>query len=311
MQEWDEFWISFLNVKKLNTKVDNLNELDGCKKTETICKAIYENYDKYKDELDNIRILFVKEVEHLPGVHLQTSRVKSLDSILEKIVNKRYDYSLNSESLYSSLNSDNYRQIITDLIGVRIIISYRGEWKTLHNEIVCRFHYMNENDYIRDRFIPHIDGDKFIAEIPKAYYADGDDLSIYDGILIDTRLKETGYRSVHYVISYMNTYIELQTRTIYDEAWSDCDHSYVYKHEENRSHAALEKLSRILCSYTNTSNDLGDIMHKIYETESIVDEENDKFVSDIGIISEMDGIIGRYEEALRLFREFRDSVSGR
>ena len=33
-----------------------------------------------------------------------------------------------------------------------------------------------------------------------------------------------------------------QVRTIYDEAWSDCDHNYVYKQDENKSHTALEQM---------------------------------------------------------------------
>lgn len=50
-----------------------------------------------------------------------------------------------------------------------------------------------------------------------------------------------GYRSIHYTVSYQGVYIEIQVRTIYDEAWSDCDHNYVYKQDENKSHTALEQ----------------------------------------------------------------------
>jgi ppGpp synthetase/RelA/SpoT-type nucleotidyltranferase len=128
-------------------------------------------------------------------------------------------------------------------------------------------------------FIPHpSDGSNCLAEIPKAYHAYGDDLSVYDGLKIDTKLKENGYRSVHYIVSFMGVYIEIQTRTIYDEAWNDCDHNYVYKKETHVSHSALSELSSALSMLTNASNDLGEKMQYIYEKE-VIREKEGKYVS--------------------------------
>lgn len=308
-REWEAFWNPFLDAKKLRSKVEEINKIDQCNKTESICREIFDEYEAYSKRLNDVRLKFVQEVEHLPGVHLQTSRVKSVESIIEKVVTKRYEKLLDKRSLYSKISGENYKEILTDLVGVRLIISYRGEWTHLHNEIVKKFPYRDEKDYKTDFFIPHEDGKQFIAEIPKAYFAYGDDIGIYSDMLIKPQMKESGYRSVHYVISFMETYIELQTRTIYDEAWSDCDHNYVYKHEDNRSHAFLKRLSGVLCDFTNTSNDLGDIMQKLFDEKSIVGLEDGSFVtSDMELVDRLDELLKHYKKAQIEFEELRKRI---
>lgn len=305
-REWEDFWNPFLDAKKLRTKVNEMDSIDGFNKTESICKEIYEGYEAYSQQLNDVRIRFVQEVEHLPGVHLQTSRVKSVKSIIEKVITKRYEKLLDKRSLYSTISGDNYKDILTDLVGVRLIISYRGEWKKLHEEIIKKFPYRDEIEYEDNHFIPHISGKQFLAEIPKAYFAYDDDVTIYSEAKIKTQLKESGYRSVHYVVSFLDTYVELQTRTIYDEAWSDCDHNYVYKHDNNKSHAFLSGLSGVLCKYTNASNDLGDIMQRLYIEESITDLEDGRFVSNsMEIVNKIDVIISQFNKAQDEFEELR------
>lgn len=311
-KDWDDFWISFLDYKKLNTKISELNTIDDSEKTESICRKIYYQYDEYKEILEKIRRMFVQEIEHFSGVHLQTSRTKSIESLLEKIVNKRYENLLNRDSLYSTISPDNFSSIITDMVGVRTIIGYRGEWSQLHSEIIEKFPYKALSEYADNRFIQHKENEQFIAEIPKVYYSDGDDLSIYENKTVKCILKDSGYRSVHYVISFMNAYIELQTRTIYDEAWSDCDHRYVYKHEENRSHHALQILSDILCKNTNASNDLGDLMHKVFSEEGIIDSNDGSFFfSDKRVSEIIDGIAIKYGDSLRKLERFKERLKER
>ena len=208
---------------------------------------------------------------------------------------------------YSKITSENYQTIITDLIGIRFILSYSGDWKALHKQIVSRFPYMNDDDYLNDRLIPIRKGKEFIAEIPKVYYAYGDDLGIYEGEKVKTSIKPSGYRSVHYVICFKDVYVEIQLRTIYDEAWSDCNHNYVYKHEENDSHAALLELSNILCLYTNTCSELGELMRSIYTEKSII-EKDKKFITSNDIFLRIDHLFDRYSEAQNLITQFKKSL---
>ena len=100
-----------------------------------------------------------------------------------------------------------------------------------------------------------------LVQIPTIYYAQGDNIEPYRKYHIVPKLHNMGYRSIHYTVCFESVYIEIQVRTIYDEAWSDCDHNYVYKQDENKSHSALEQVSQILCQMTNISNDLGAVSY--------------------------------------------------
>ena len=276
--------------------------------TEKICHEIYLDYDSFCKELDEIRIDLIKDVETFPGVHLLTSRVKSIESLLEKVIKKRYSGLFDKNNLYGKIIGKDYKDILTDLIGIRLILSYRGDWERLHNAIIEKFPLKNLDEYKENYFIPHEDNKSFIAEKPCAYYAYGDDLSIYDGIFINKRLKESGYRSVHYIISYHGVYVELQVRTIYDEAWSDCDHSYVYKQNSNKSYVALSKLSGILCEFTNSSNDLGELMRSVYSKNPVLDMKDGKhFHAKHETIVDIDCIIERFKKSLDSFIDFRNN----
>ena len=136
----------------------------------------------------------------------------------------------------------------------------------IHREILRTFPYVeNLQLYENGQLIPHAEsGSSLLAEIPKVYYAQGDQVDEFKAQGLETRLHKKGYRSIHYTVSFKKFYIEIQVRTIYDEAWSDCDHNYVYKQDENKSHSALESLSQILCDLTNISNDIGENMREIF-----------------------------------------------
>lgn len=216
---------------------------------------------------------------------------------------------LDDNNPYHNINEQNYNDIITDLIGIRLIISYRGRWIDLHKCIIEEFPYVEDiGEYNNNSFIPHPkDGKSILAEIPKVYYAYGDDLSIYENAVVEKKLKENGYRSVHYVVSFKGIYIEIQTRTIYDEAWSDCDHNYVYKQESHVSFSALSELSKVLSLLTNASNDLGEKMQYIFENEILQEKEGKYFLKSANSLKIRE-ISDRMKTACNLLDEFNDKV---
>lgn len=91
---WKQYWSGFITDKKLSDKIHEMNEVDmdinGRYQIEEICHKIYTGYDSYKSELDNVRQELLKKIEEFPGVHLQTSRVKTLESLLKKVIEKRH-----------------------------------------------------------------------------------------------------------------------------------------------------------------------------------------------------------------------------
>lgn len=270
MQPWNEFWSDFLERERLQNIVKELDLLDkanGSTCIEEICRDVYEEYDA-RDEarLKKVRHDFLKLLDDIEHIHLSTSRVKTINSILRKIIVKRHQYYRSKKSAYSSISAETYGNALTDLVGVRVILSYRGDWIDVHRELVNLFPLRPKNDYCNG-ILPHESDTVFMAEWPKAYHAAGDNIESYLQEHLDTHLHKKGYRSIHYTVSFNNTYIELQVRTIYDEAWSDVDHRYVYKQEANPSSEALTQLSAMLCQLTNLSNDVGEQMKAVFDGE--------------------------------------------
>ena len=315
MMSWEEYWDNLINTKKLQTQIADMDvidiELQGEPQIKTICQAIYTDYQNYEKNLEKVKDELLKIIDTLPGVHLQKSRVKTLESLLIKVITKRHQHLLDKDNLYSGLNADNYRNILTDLIGMRLIINYRGKWSDLHSEIIDTFPYVEDlNRYKPNSFIPHLKSGKgIIAELPVAYYAYGDNVDVYKQVGIRTQMRDDGYRSVHYIVSFLHTYIEIQVRTIYDEAWSDCDHLYVYKREENKSHAALKELSRILCNLTNSSNDLGEIMRIIYDGER-VEEKDGIYSTDETVLLQIKQVFAKIENTQAQMEELIKHYKG-
>lgn len=134
----------------------------------------------------------------------------------------------------------------------------------MHRQILELFPYDKTREYEKGILEPVKEGINIQAEIPKVYYAVGDDITAYVEQGLIAKQHTMNYRSIHYTVTYNGFYVEIQMRTIYDEAWSDCDHNYVYKKDDNTSHNALEKLSTILSKLTNLSNDIGEKMKDIY-----------------------------------------------
>jgi ppGpp synthetase/RelA/SpoT-type nucleotidyltranferase len=113
------------------------------------------------------------------------------------------------------------------------------------------------------------------------------------------------YRGIHYIISFDRTYIELQVRTIYDEAWSDCDHNYVYKKDDNKSHIALKQMSGVLSQLTNLSNDIGELMKDIYDEELITIQADGQWCTTLHILEEWDKSVNRMEKVKQDIREIQ------
>lgn len=126
-------------------------------------------------------------IEGLHGVHLQTSRIKNLDSLLGKVITKRHENYANKKNGYSRINAGNYKSIITDLIGMRLIINYWGKWSDIHQEIVKAFPDTEPEQYDQFDILPHPENrDCILVEIPKVYYIETNERYIHSNGDIST-----------------------------------------------------------------------------------------------------------------------------
>lgn len=93
--EWEELWDTLLNKQKLRQKVIEMDQVDQTKNhsvfTEEICHCIYNDYSHFKKDLETVKRDIWSILEQFPGVHLHTRRIKSMESLVEKVINKRYE----------------------------------------------------------------------------------------------------------------------------------------------------------------------------------------------------------------------------
>lgn len=162
-------------------------------------------------------------------VHSFRSRLKNADHIIAKIVRRADSYFqdvicvANTEE--KSLTADNYKSILTDLIGIRVLHLFKDNWLEIDDQLTSLF-----KDSIVER---------------EFYVRKGDEIRGQD-LLEQTQQrgfvykeKESGYRSAHYLIKrdvfvdsgdMFTTYAEIQVRTVFEEAWGEVDHEIRYPH---------------------------------------------------------------------------------
>ncbi|MFW7206213.1 RelA/SpoT domain-containing protein [Enterobacter sp. BNK-13] len=146
-------------------------------------------------------------------VHSVRWRIKDPEHLMAKIIRKRNEDEISEK--YRSITKDNYTDVITDLIGIRVLHLFKEDWETIHNYLDSKWEFQ---------------------ESPIVYIREGDapDINIEGSV---EKTHPAGYRSVHYVISTRllknRIYTEIQVRTIFEEAWSEIDHRVRYPNFKN------------------------------------------------------------------------------
>lgn len=247
------------------------------------------------EKLEPIRVEILSILnENLAGkVHSIRSRVKNPDHLIEKIIRNS---SLKPDK-YHSLNVDNYYKIITDLIGVRIIILDKKDWQEIHTSLLGIFQNLPER-YIKkpeDIILNYDKYDKeankkqaewknsYHAEEPIVYITSEDDRDLYKDKYLKVDNSKTHYRSMHYIIRYKFVYFEIQVRTLFEEGWLEFDHRIKYPYDQNNKRkqeyaAVLSSLAvaadRLIAFY-NEADFKQEKRGAIEETNEIVQQEPD------------------------------------
>lgn len=182
---------------KANISMDELN-------------SIAEDYANQIPHLNEAAEFLAKVLQKCPQVHSVRWRVKDTAHLLVKIIRKR----ASGSDKYRQVSARDYSQIVTDLVGVRVLHLFKYEWLDIHS-------------YILNCWAP--------VEKVKAYIREGDEGGIIDSYRengCDVEPHLSGYRSIHYIISTQPTLkrilSEIQVRTIFEEGWSEIDHKVRY-----------------------------------------------------------------------------------
>jgi putative GTP pyrophosphokinase len=171
-------------------------------------EAIAEDHRNRSKELLDVADMVVNSLRRIPHVHSVKVRVKDPNGLLAKIIRKRI------ESPDRIINLDNYREEITDLVGARALHLFKYQWRSIH-------------DIVQQNWQAH--------EEPVAYHREGDPAELlgeFRSAKCKTEVHPAGYRSVHYVVTstpLKDTHrIEVQVRTVFEEAWAEIDHIVRY-----------------------------------------------------------------------------------
>ena len=172
-----------------------------------VLQSIGIDYEKRLDEYNNTANFLAQQIQKFQKVHSVRWRVKNTEHLLEKIVRKSGE----QKEKYKNISCDNYREVVTDLIGIRAL------------------HLFKEDCFEIDSDLKKIGS---TIEAPIVYIRDGDNQEKFTSHGFETKPHNAGYRSVHYVFSTQilkqQFVIELQVRTIFEEGWSEIDHKVRY-----------------------------------------------------------------------------------
>jgi ppGpp synthetase/RelA/SpoT-type nucleotidyltranferase len=171
---------------------------------------IYQDFKNNNEQFIEIAVSLSRLIQKMPGVHSVRWRIKDPGHLIKKIFRKKEA----CVEKYKNISVENYRDIVTDLIGIRALHLFKGDFPNLHRSIIETWD---------------------LDEEPAAYVRKGDTeelRSLYRDLELHVEEHLDGYRSIHYIIETNFTKrtvkCELQVRTIFEEGWSEIDHRIRY-----------------------------------------------------------------------------------
>ena len=201
---------------------------------------IAEDYNSKRNEhMDTVR-KYADNIQRCQYVHSLSYRVKDVEHLIEKIIRKNPKFLEKGDSISLS----NYEKIITDMMGIRVLILFKEDWRYVHDFIMKE--YGNS-----------------LLENPFVHVRKGDDCSLYEGVI--NIIDDKPYRSAHYVIKSENGLgVEIQVRTLYEEAWSEIDHKIRYPY--NISDEVITRYIDIMNRITGVGDEMGSFINDYWKT---------------------------------------------
>ena len=175
-------------------------------------RAIEEDYKARLPDLKISAEYFANTLQSINSVHSVRWRTKDPKHLIRKIVRKK----ASKVEKYLSINCKNYRETITDLIGIRAIHLFKEDLIEIDREVRKKWD---------------------IRETPTIYVREGDQNCPNIIEPFERKVHQAGYRSAHYLVESKPTketvVAELQVRTIFEEGWSEIDHTLRYPDHSN------------------------------------------------------------------------------
>lgn len=219
---------------------------------------------------------YITEISSFDAIHSYRYRIKETDSLIKKIITK-------ANGKGKRVTLDNYLINITDLLGIRVLYVFKEDYYIVHKQLMEQYHHQFvENVHIK--------------------LQTGDDKSLYEKILDCDPIPEfnSTYRSIHYTLcaeenNMKGVRLEIQTRTIFEEGWSEINHKLVYKNQDVDDYFVLLQASKILSTLVGNCDTLGMLMKNIYdEYIKRINEVSDRDSSNIDNNAVMKEILNEF-----------------
>ncbi len=280
------------NMDDLNRFLEENNISPEQFKTTTLAwddlLKIRSHYQQLKLDYEPTAKYLIEKLHNIDKVHSVRYRLKDPDHLISKIIRKRI------ENPKRIINIDNYQTEITDLIGIRILHLFKEDWESIHH-------------LISDTWNLH--------ENPIAYVRNGDTeeyLNFYKNNKCEIKNHPYGYRSVHYLVKCAPTktehIAEIQVRTIFEEAWSEIDHTVCYPNNQNN--ILLSHLSVILNRLSGSADEMGSYIKRLKKELELKDnEKRDALEKSNNIITELKNKIKELELPAKQKKLFENDLN--
>lgn len=201
---------------------------------------------------EKIALSYVEELSKLENVHSVRYRIKDVNHLLEKIIRKTLDGE-------KDIDYENFAEKITDIVGIRVLYVFKSDWKKLHDDINKQY-------------------SKKYAQNPQVKIKDGDSEEEFKSIR-NVVVEKNVYRSIHYTLRHdmydestgdkiCTVKVEIQTRSIFEEGWSEINHKLIYKKSiPDEIKDKMYNISDILATLAGACDRLGESL-KDYEIEA-------------------------------------------
>lgn len=253
---------------------------------------IYDDFNKYRKSYETQADLIANILRGHDKVHSVKTRVKDANHLIEKVIRKTVDRRAKYGESFN-FTVDNYKEEITDLLGIRVIHIFKEDWEEIHN-FISQMWNVNE----------------IVANI-----REGDNTKKFEELGIEVCSRLSGYRSVHYLIESYPTankvIAEVQVRTIFEEGYGEIDHQLRYSLDKipelleqnmmllNRIAGSSDEMASLINMLSKSFNDITSkceekinikdekillLKNKIFNNYSISDREKEELVNEINDI---------------------------
>lgn len=235
-----------------------INEEISCNKINwKVMENIYDDFISYKDTYETQAEFIASTLRNHKKIHSVKSRVKDAERLIEKIIRKTQ----NRKEKYGEdfqFSVENYKDEITDLIGIRAIHIFKEDWEDIHNFILSTWKVNEITANVRD----------------------GDDRRRFEELNIQIQSRKSGYRSVHYLIEFFPTsqkvIAEIQVRTIFEEGYGEIDHQLRYSHKKIPEVLALNLL--LFNRIAGSSDEMASLINLLNRNWTEMEQKYEKII---------------------------------